>query len=265
MARTSSAAAESSDLYGAGVKDVALVPARPEAEGLALVIERLSANPNVDVDKLERIILLQERINQHEAKAAFDAAFSRMQADLPVIAERGKTDKAKYATLEDIVEAVRPVLAVHQFALSHRTEWPDPAHVKIVGILAHAQGHEKTSEFLTVADTSGSKNAIQALGSALSYGRRYTTLDLLNIVSRHQDDDGATSQPKATTPEPPKGYEDWCDNMIAVADEGFARLADAFKASPEAFRVYTDTHRVALKEGWKAKAKAADKRRAARG
>jgi hypothetical protein len=176
-------------------------PATNEATGLALVIERLAANPQVDVAKLEKIIELQERILAHGAKAAFDAAFAAMQSELPVVAERGKTDKGKYATLEDIVEIVRPILARHHFSLSHRTEWGDAGRIRIVGMLAHSDGHEKQSEFLTIPDKSGSKNDVQSLGSAMAYGRRYTTLDLLNIVSRGEDDDGA----KAARPmQPPQ-------------------------------------------------------------
>src|SRR6185295_6009416 len=52
-------------------------------------------------------------------------------------------------------------------------------------------GHERTSEFLADADTSGSKNAIQARGSAVSYGHRYTTKDLLNITTREAADDAS--------------------------------------------------------------------------
>lgn len=237
---------------------LARVEPEPEPTGLALVVERLAANPSVDVVKLERIIALQERILAHQAKAAFDAAFAALQGDLPVVVERGKTDKAKYATLEDIIETARPILARHHFSLSHRTEWPGNGLVKIVGILAHEQGHEKTSEFLTAADTSGSKNAVQALGSAMSYGRRYTTLDLLGIVTRWQDDDGIGSAQKVAVPDPPVGYEDWCDAMTAVADNGWVELEASWKASPEPHTIYTNKHRAALKAAWKTKAQRVD-------
>jgi hypothetical protein len=134
-----------------------------------------------------------------------------MQAEIPTIAERGKTDKTTYATLEDIIAAVRPVLHKHGFALSHETDWPDPKTVKVIGILQHKDGHSRRSVFLSAADTTGSKNAIQALGSAMSYGRRYTSMDLLNITTRALDDDGgATGKPA-----PPEGYAEWLGEMSA--------------------------------------------------
>ena len=39
-------------------------------------------------------------------------------------------------------------------------------------------------------DTTGSKNAVQAVGSSTAYGKRYVMEALLNLTSRGQDDDG---------------------------------------------------------------------------
>ena len=235
--------------------DVSAVPTLPQASGLALVIQRLAENPQVDLAKLEKIIELQERISDHQAKAAFDAAFARLQGELPTIYEKGRTDKGRYAPLEDIIGAVRPVLARHHFSLSHRTEWPADGKVKIVGILAHADGHEKTSEFLTQADTSGSKNAVQALGSACAYGRRYTTKDLLNIVTTDEDDDGKATSQKAAVPDAPEGFQAWADDMTSVSDEGTQALTKAWNASRADLKDYAIKHRRSLTEGWKATAK----------
>jgi hypothetical protein len=213
-------------------KQEALLDAQPEAltvqpsaadmgpQSLALTIERLAANPSVDVSKLEKIIELQERILKTQAKAEFDNAFSEMQRELPVIIEHKKTDKSSYAPLEDIVQEVRPILARHGFSLSHRTEWPDKGTVKVVGILSHRQGHERESEFLSAADASGSKNPIQGLASAISYGRRYTTTDLLNIVTRGEDDDAK----RAGRAPAPDGYDNWLTTLAQKADEGLPAL-----------------------------------------
>jgi hypothetical protein len=234
-------------------EDRALQPASEPVGGLAVVIERLAANPSVDVAKLEKIIELQERILKHQAEEAFNVAFAEMQAVLPTIAERGKTDKGTYARLEDIIEQVRPVLSQHGFSLSHRTEWPDKQTVKVVGILTHRAGHSRQSEFMASADQSGSKNAIQALGSSVAYGRRYTTKDLLNIATRDEDDDGASHR-KPGAPEPPKGYEEWLEGMTAVADEGTARLQKTWTDSKPQFRAYITRHAAPTWARLKAKA-----------
>lgn len=241
-----------------GVKDVALAPVQQTADGLIAAIERLAANPQVDVEKLERIIALQERILRVNAETAFNEAFAAMQPKIPVILESKNGDGGKwaYAPLEDIVETVRPILAAHGFTLSHQTEWPDPKTVKVIGILTHAGGHARRSEFQASADQSGSKNAIQALGSSNHYGRRYTTNDLLCIVTRGADDNGD----KSGREEPPDGYDERWTDLVATAQEGTAALdrawTDLGKTKPgRDFKAYTVNQN---REKWNAlKAKAA--------
>jgi hypothetical protein len=58
------------------------------------------------------------------------------------------------------------------------------------GVLAHRDGHSEQTELSLPTDTSGSKNAVQAVGSSTSYGKRYTAFALLNITSTGEDDDG---------------------------------------------------------------------------
>src|SRR5688572_10931954 len=111
------------------------------ADSAALMFERLAKDPAVDVEKLERLIAMQERILAHNAKAEFYADFARMQPTLPTVQERGRTNNGAYATHEDIVEAVRPKLKEFGFALTFRTEFPDATTVKVIGVLAHRSGH----------------------------------------------------------------------------------------------------------------------------
>jgi hypothetical protein len=223
------------------------IPDRPAVAATEMVgmFERLATNPAVPVEKLEKLIELQERIMRHDAKSAFDAAFAEMQGEIPEITERGEISvngqvRSKYAKFEDILREVKPILTKFGFAIRHRNVF-DNGTIKIVGILSHRSGHSEEDEFVAKADDSGSKNAIQALGSTRSYGQRYTTISLLNIATRGADDDGQRST-KATAPEEPKGYEDWLLNMEAVADEGLARLQVTFQQSDPKFRQYLTTH-----------------------
>src|SRR5690606_7535904 len=90
------------------------------------VISRAASDPNTDVDKLERLMGMYERITAGRAKAEFASALSAMQSALPVIEEHGRIDIGRgrpqaYALWEDINEAIKPVLAAHGFALSFRT------------------------------------------------------------------------------------------------------------------------------------------------
>lgn len=243
---SSESVARQGELIGDAIADAVYrstnvpMPSAPEpSTGLALVIERLAANPSVDVSKLERIIELQERILRHEAEAAFNSAFAVMQEEIPVIIESGNGDGGKwsYAPLEDIVAPLRPILAKHGFSLSHQTEWPDAKTVKVIGILTHKAGHARKSEFQSVADQTGSKNAVQSLGSSVAYGRRYTTKDLLCIVTRGEDDDAAKSE-KHKQPEAPDGYDAWFATLEGIASEGMPAFSAAWNKSSEKFRTY---------------------------
>lgn len=175
-------------------EDTQQLPSR-QSEPATLMFERLAKDPSVDVEKLERLIALQERMLAHDAKAAFDAAFAQMQLEIPEIDERGQIIvkgqlQSTYALNEDIQAALRPILHKHGFGLGFETEWPDDRTILITGVLTHRYGHTRRSRFKAAGDQSGNKNAIQALASTISYGHRYTTKDLLNVTTRGEDRDG---------------------------------------------------------------------------
>ena len=225
-----------------GVKEVSLVPVEsPQAPDVVAQIVALAGNEQMDVAKLEKLIEMQERVMKSQAESAFNAAFSVMQGEIPTVVERGVGhNNASYAPLEDIIEAIRPILTKHGFALSHKTEWPEKGMVRIVGILAHKLGHARHSEFNSGADTTGSKNAVQALGSAITYGRRYTTNDLLGIVTRKQDDDGMASSRASVVD--PHGFVEWLTDFEVVARDGIKALSAVWKESKIEYRDHANKH-----------------------
>ena len=122
-----------------------------EATAMIQVIERAANNPDVDIDKMERLLNMQERIMNRQAETEFNAALSQMQTDLPEISESGKilnkhgNVQSKYALFEDINKAVKPILQQHGFAMSFRTNQQDNMIV-VTGVLTHRAGHrEETS------------------------------------------------------------------------------------------------------------------------
>lgn len=210
-----------------------VAPAPAAKPDVVSMIVAAASDPNVDVQKLEKLIDMQERWQRLQAESEFNQAFSVMQGELPTVVEKGRGDKQMaYAPIEDVMEAVRPVLQKHGFSVSHQTEWPQDRKgtVRIVGILSHRLGHSRTSVFESQADNSGSKNAIQALGSTITYGRRYTLNDLLGIVSRRgEDNDGATHRNEAA--KEPEGYDEWLDALSEKATEGMAALTGMFNTA----------------------------------
>ena len=57
-------------------------------------------------------------------------------------------------------------------------------------VLTHTDGHSERTTMTAGADTSGSKNAIQARGSAVSYLERYTLCGALGLLTVDEDSDG---------------------------------------------------------------------------
>lgn len=175
---------------------LALVPKNGESTGVMAVFERLAKDPKLTVDKLGKLIELQKDIMAVNAKAAFDRDYDAMVLEVPIISRRGKVlNKAggvqsRYSKFEDIQKVIKPLAKRFGFHQGFRTEWPETLVCEVVGTLHHREGHVRESRFRSASDASGGKNAIQGLGSAVSYGKRYVTIDLFNIVCEGVDDDG---------------------------------------------------------------------------
>jgi hypothetical protein len=167
-----------------------------DAATLLRILERGAADPNVSIERLDRLAMLYDRLVQREAETKFNAALVKMQPKLPVLEERGQITGpdgkllASYATWEDIVEVIRPILARHGFSLSFKPGRSPRGVPTVTGVLRHEAGHNEAAEIELPADVSGDKNPVQAVGSTMSYGQRYVAKMLLNLVSRGEDDDG---------------------------------------------------------------------------
>ncbi|TPG51373.1 ERF family protein [Rhodanobacter glycinis] len=156
------------------------------------MIERAARDPSVDMDKMERLVQMKVAEDKRQAQASFDAAMADLQPELPTIGERGKAvvqgqTRYTFALWEDINAAIKPVLMKHGFALTFRTSFADG--ITVTGVLSHRAGHREETSITLPSDSSGSKNAVQAVASSVSYGKRYTAGALLNLTSHGEDDD----------------------------------------------------------------------------
>lgn len=165
-----------------------------ESATILQVIQRAAADPQCDIEKMERLMQMHERFQARQAEQQYAEALAIMQQELPSISERGGIkDKngrvqSTYALWEDINEALRPVLAKHGFALTFRIPRNEKG-VEVEGVLSHRAGHSERTCILLPADVSGNKNAVQAVASSVSYGKRYTAGALLNFTTHGEDDD----------------------------------------------------------------------------
>jgi hypothetical protein len=190
---------------------IARIMAEPPGDSSSTVlewIERVALDPRADVEKLDRMMTMYERLKAKEAELAFNAAKGRILKKLagvkfvktrPAIyeIENGKPQKGtyeafKYAPLEEIDKHLRPVLAEENMDLSYSDEPREDGGILIRGRLKHLpSGHFEDSFMPAPLDTTGGKSDVQAVGSTNSFLRRYIACNIFNIVVVDDDDDGA--------------------------------------------------------------------------
>lgn len=161
-------------------------------------IERVALNPEVDVDKMERLMDMQERMMNKNAEIEFNQAMSIAQSEVGFInsdLENGQTH-SKYASYVQMDRALRPVYTKHGFALSFNTEAIEKADmVRVLCYVTHKAGHTRNYSIDMPADGKGAKGGdvmtkTHATGAASSYGMRYLLKLIFNVAIGEDDTDG---------------------------------------------------------------------------
>lgn len=151
----------------------------------------------IDLDKLEKLMILQERHEANEAKKAYHQAMSDFKANPPEInkdktVKYGQT-KYNHASLYNVTEKINSELSKYGLSASWTTK--QNGTILVTCKITHVKGHSEETTLSAPADTSGSKNAIQAIGSTITYLQRYSLLSILGLATYDQDDDGQSLEP----------------------------------------------------------------------
>lgn len=195
-----------------------------------------------DIDKLQKLMDLQQRWEANEARKAYVAAIAQFKSNPPEIvkskrvyfeSQKGVTD-FKHATLADVCAAAIKGLA--DVGISHRWEIDQTAdRITVHCVLTHVMGHSERTTLSSPSDPSGSKNPIQAIASAVSYLERYSLLAATGLAARDmQEDEGKAACPDTE----PADYQRWKADIAAVADNGLEALKAAWLASAATLRDY---------------------------
>jgi hypothetical protein len=160
------------------------------------VIARAASDPNTDVDKLERLLAMQERVLERAAEQAFNVAMREAQENMgPVLKNKeNKETHSTYANLEQVSKLMDPIIYKHGFSMSFGTaDCPYPNHYRVTCDVSHTGGFTKHYQADVPVDNTGPKGAqnktmTHGFGSALSYGRRYLKLLIFDVATT--DDDG---------------------------------------------------------------------------
>lgn len=170
------------------------IPESNNTLAILQVIERCANDPGVDVEKMQKLLDMQERIMNKQQEIEYNTAFAQMQPELPPIPALGiGHNSAKFAKKEDMNLLINPILSKYGFALSFKNT-QENGTIKTRATLRHMAGYSEYTEITLKDDVSGSKNAVQAVGSSQSYGERYTMKAILNLtILKDPTDDDAMS------------------------------------------------------------------------
>jgi len=171
-----------------------LAPETAEGSPAALMLKAMAGGMNLD--KLERFMDLQEKWEANQARKAYTQAMSDFKKNPPEIEKDShveyRTDKGitkyNHASLGNVTAKINTALGEHGLSAAWTTEQSDKG-VSVTCKITHVLGHFEITTLTSAPDSSGGKNAIQALGSTISYLERYTILALTGLATHEMDND----------------------------------------------------------------------------
>ena len=163
---------------------------------------QLAVEKGADLTVIQQFMDLNDRWEASQARKAYVSAMNNFKADPPTLEKNkhvkfGNTEY-DHATLDQVCDVIGSALARH--GLFHRWDVKQHEHdvIEVACLITHALGHSERVSLSAKPDASGSKNPIQAIGSAVTYLQRYTLLSATGLAAREQDDDGKNAGGGAT-------------------------------------------------------------------
>lgn len=196
----------------------------PQQAATPSVLLAMAVQQGADLERLERLMALQERWEANEARKAHADAFARFKAKAITII-KGTTIKdgplkgKKHADLFDVVSAVTPGLSETGLSVSWKLTKDEKDWIEVTCFLKHVGGHVESVAMGGAPDTGPGRNAIQARGSTKSYLERYTALAILGLAATEADDDGAGGAGSQQGQEQPEAVSALVDKLKAEVQQ----------------------------------------------
>lgn len=156
---------------------------------------QMAVQQGADIDKLEKLMALQERWEASQARKAYDAAFAAFKSEGVKIIKgqrvmAGPLQGGRYAGLNDVVKAVTEALSRHGLSSSWKLTKDEKDWLEVTCFLRHVGGHEESVSMGGPPDAGGAKNPLQARASTKTYLERYTLKAILGLSEDGDDTDG---------------------------------------------------------------------------
>lgn len=182
-------------------------------------------------------------------KGAFAKAFIQAQKAMEAVtkANLNPAFKQKYADLAAVVEAVVPALNAAGIAVLQSPAF-DGEMVTVTTTLLHDSGASLTSDLRLRP----SKTDPQGVGSAITYGRRYSLLAVAGVAPEDDDGNAASGPREAAKKQAPQGPQESPAAVTAAKVAiGLCETPEALEgwltANGDAIRQYCDSDRAQIR------------------
>jgi len=184
-------------------QEVAVVPQNLPSESMnPMALLAQAVQQNLDVEKMGKLMDLQERWEKNQAKKAFDNAMANFQGECPVIKKEkagGQTKSGQvayyYAPLDAIVSQTKELIEQNGFSYMIKTETLE-GKVKVTCIIKHELGHSEESTIeVPLGSQTGVMSNTQVVAAALTFAKRYAFCNAFGILTGDDDDDANITKP----------------------------------------------------------------------
>jgi len=214
-----------------------LLPAAPDSEPSEITgLIRLAIERDLDVEKLERLVALRERVMDREAAQAFAGALASFQRDCPpvrrnrtgkIVMKSGGSYSYSYADMEQIVRTVSPHAHAHGLSWGFDTEDVADNRLRGIATLRHVLGHSITASHTVPVENVSGMSPQQKPGAARMYACRVALTNALGLTTTDQDGDG--QDPLAAEPLDAEQVG-WIDELLHDLHGDRARFLIALRA-----------------------------------
>ena len=161
------------------------------------IISQAAKDPSCDVGKMKELIAMKKDVIAFGARQAYNQAMIACQAEMGPVVKNCKNGEngSKYANLEAVDLAIKPIYQKHGFAISvHNPDVIDGQLVVSAEVL-HKGGHAEKYSVQFANDSKGPKGGpvkteIQGSVSTISYATRVLKCKIFDITIVNSDNDG---------------------------------------------------------------------------
>jgi hypothetical protein len=167
----------------------------PTGDAFLAMIAAAARDPQVDVQKMQALLEMRERLMSQQAEVVYTEAMNRVQNAVPQIFKTKKILikgqlRSKYAALEDIDKILRPLMIEAGFSISYSTDDVPPQATRLTLTVRHRTGHSEQFSLILPIDKNEFRSGLQDVAAAIAFGRRVLVMMAFNLVPIDVDQDG---------------------------------------------------------------------------